>query len=146
MGKLIWFLLKSISVTPLAMRLVIDSREISAESTPRCTQTLNVHKVSSMTLTPSNPRHGVHVATIAHQGSIWDVYLDLEGHVHPPTAHRASLRFEPPTGSEEQRSASTTVLIIEDSYEEAIAKARSFDDRQLQGLLRSALPDAESER
>jgi hypothetical protein len=142
-GKLIWFLLKSISVTPLAMRLVIDSREISAESTPRCTQTLNVHKVSSMTLTPSNPRHGVHVATIAHQGSIWDVYLDLEGHVHPPTAHRASLRFEPPTGSEEQRSASTTVLIIEDSYEEAIAKARSFDDRQLQGLLRSALPDTE---
>jgi hypothetical protein len=96
-----------------------------------------------MTLTPSNPRHGVHVATIAHQGSIWDVYLDLEGHVHPPTAHRASLRFEPPTGSEEQRSASTTVLIIEDSYEEAIAKARSFDDRQLQGLLRSALPDTE---
>ena len=101
-----------------------------------------MHKVSSMTLTPSNPRHGVHVATIAHQGSIWDVYLDLEGHVHP-TAHRASLRFEPPTGSEEQRSASTTVLIIEDSYEEAIAKARSFDDRQLQGLLRSALPDTE---
>ena len=143
MGKLIWFVLKSISVTPLAMRLVIDSREISAESTPRCTQTLNVHKVSSMTLTPSNPRHGVHVATIAHQGSIWDVYLDFEGHVHPATAHRASLRFEPPTGSEEQRSASTTVLIIEDSYEEAIAKARDFDDRQLQGLLRSALPDTE---
>jgi len=142
-GKLIWFVLKSIGVTPLAMRLVIDSREIRAESTPRCTQTLNVHKVSSMTLTPSNPRHGVHVATIAHQGSIWDVYLDLEGHVHPATAHRASLRFEPPTGSEEQRSASTTVLIIEDSYEEAIAKARSFDDRQLQGLLRSALPDTE---
>ena len=143
MGKLIWFVLKSIGVTPLAMRLVIDSREIRAESTPRCTHTLNVHKVSSMTLTPSNPRHGVHVATIAHQGSIWDVYLDLEGHVHPATAHRASLRFEPPTGSEEQRSASTTVLIIEDSYEEAIAKARSFDDRQLQGLLRSALPDTE---
>ena len=143
MGELIWFVLKSIGVTPLAMRLVIDSREISAESTPRCTQTLNVHKVSSMTLTPSNPRQGVHVATIAHQGSIWDVYLDLEGHVHPATAHRASLRFEPPTGSEEQRSASTTVLIIEDSYEEAIAKARSFDDRQLQGLLRSALPDTE---
>jgi len=99
-----------------------------------------------MTLTPSNPRHGVHVATIAHQGSIWDVYLDLEGHVHPAKAHRASLRFEPPTGSEKQRSASTTVLIIEDSYEEAVAKARSFDDRQLQGLLRSALPDAELER
>ena len=144
-GKLVGFVLKSISVIPLAMRLAIDAREISAGSTSRCTQTLDVHKVISMTLTPSNPRHGVHVATIAHQGSIWDVYLDFEGHVHP-TAHRASLRFEPPTGSEEQRSASTTVLIIEDSYEEAVAKARSFDDRQLQGLLRSALPDAESER
>jgi hypothetical protein len=35
----------------------------------------------------------------------------------------------------------TTVIVIEQSYEEAVAKARSFDNRQLQGLLRSALPD-----
>jgi len=34
------------------------------------------------------------------------------------------------------------VIIIEDSYEEAVAKARSFDVRQLQGLLRSVLPGA----
>ncbi|HAT36944.1 MAG TPA: hypothetical protein DCS75_00515 [Gemmatimonadetes bacterium] len=94
-------------------------------------------------MTPSNPRHGVHIATIAHQASIWDVYLDIDGHVHPAKTYRASLRFEPPTGSEGESSVSTTVLIIEDSYEEAIAKARSFDDRQLQGLLRSALPDTD---
>jgi hypothetical protein len=35
----------------------------------------------------------------------------------------------------------TTVIIIEDSYEAAIAKARAFDNRQLEGLLRSTLPD-----
>ena len=35
----------------------------------------------------------------------------------------------------------TTVIIIEESYEEAVAKARRFDERSLEGLLRSALPD-----
>ena len=34
----------------------------------------------------------------------------------------------------------TTVIIIEDSYDAALAKARSFDERQLEGLLRSTLP------
>ena len=32
-------------------------------------------------------------------------------------------------------------LIIENSFEEAMLKARSLDDRNLQSLLRSALPD-----
>ena len=39
------------------------------------------------------------------------------------------------------RSAQTTVIIIEDSYEQAVAKARAMDDRVLESLLRSALPD-----
>jgi hypothetical protein len=33
------------------------------------------------------------------------------------------------------------VIIIEESYEEAVAKARGMDDRQLSALLRSALPE-----
>ena len=37
----------------------------------------------------------------------------------------------------------TTVIIIEESYEGAVARARGFDDRQLEGLLRSALPDVD---
>ena len=90
---------------------------------------------------PSDPQRGVHIAAIAHEGSIWDVYLDFEGHAHTVVGHRARFRFEPPTSSEGQRATVTTVLIIETSYEEAVAKARSFEDRQLQSLLRSTLPD-----
>ena len=37
----------------------------------------------------------------------------------------------------------TGVIIIENSYEDAMAKVRGFDPRQMEGLLRSALPDEE---
>ena len=94
-----------------------------------------------MTRTSSNPQPGVHVATIAHEGLIWDAYLDFEDHRHPSAGYRGRLRFEPPTGTEGQDATATTWIIIEDSYEEAVATARSFDDRQLQGLLRSTLPE-----
>ena len=86
---------------------------------------------------------GLHVATIAHEGLIWDAYLEFENDLHRPTTYRGRLRFEPPTGDAGPAGTSTTVIIIEESYEEAVAKARTFDDRQLQGLLRSALPDPE---
>lgn len=94
----------------------------------------------------SDSTPGLHIATIAHEGLIWDAYLDFEDDPRRPTTHRARLRFEPPTSEEEEGGpapAETTVIIIEDSYEEAVAKARSFDDRHLQGLLRSALPGEE---
>ena len=91
----------------------------------------------------SSPQPGVHIATIAHGGMIWDTYLDFEDHLHPGAGYRARLRFEPPPGTEGQDATATTVIIIEDSYEEAVAKARSFDDRQLQSLLRSTLPEPE---
>lgn len=87
------------------------------------------------------PGPGAHVATIAHDGRIWDVYLDFENDPHRPTSCRARMRFEPPPGHEGAGSAQTAVIIIEDSYEEALDRARRFDDRQLQSLLRSALPD-----
>ena len=85
----------------------------------------------------------MHLATIAHEGTLWDVYLDFDADAHRPTSFRARMRFEPPPGDEESGPTATTVIIIEDSYEEALAKARGFDDRQLQGLLRSTLPDPE---
>lgn len=88
-----------------------------------------------------DPRQGLHVATIAHDGVIWDTYLDFEEDLHRPQTYRARLRFVPPSGQSGPAAARTTVIIIEESYEEAVAKARSFDDRQLQGLLRSVLPD-----
>ena len=87
---------------------------------------------------------GLHIATIAHEGLLWDAYLDFENDPHQPTSYRGRLRFEPPSGDETPGTACTTVIIIEASYEEAVAKARSFDDRQLEGLLRSSLPDDEA--
>lgn len=91
------------------------------------------------------PGQGAHVATIAHDGCLWDVYLDFDNDAHRPTSYRARMRFEPPPGHEGAASAQTTVIIIEDSYEEAMDRARRFDDRQLQSLLRSVLPDDTTE-
>jgi len=87
--------------------------------------------------------NGLHVATIAHDGLLWDTYLELDGDPRRPADFRGRLRFDlagvaGPDGG--PRSAQTTVIIIEDSYEAAVAKARAMDDRVLESLLRSALP------
>ena len=50
----------------------------------------------------------------------------------------ARLRFDSPEGAEPLRTA---VIIIEDSFEQAVAAARALDERQLEGLLRSLLPE-----
>lgn len=91
----------------------------------------------------SEPPPGLHIATIAHEGLLWDAYLDFENDLHRPSSYRGKLRFEPPTADEGPGTTHTIVIIIEDSYEEAVAKARSFDDRQLKDLLRSTLPEPE---
>ena len=86
---------------------------------------------------------GLHVATIASGGLIWDAYLEFADDPRRPRSFRGRLRFERAGPDGTGVTAETAVIIIEDSYEEAVAKARSFDTRQLQGLLRSALPEAE---
>ena len=86
---------------------------------------------------------GLHVATIAHDGLLWDAYLDFEDDPRRPRSFRGRLRFNQAGGEDEPAVTQTTVIIIEESYEEAVAKVRSFDDRQLQALLRSTLPKAE---
>jgi hypothetical protein len=91
----------------------------------------------------ARPDRGIHVATIAHKGRIWDAFLEFDGDPHRPEVYRARLRFEPTNPSDGETATTTGVLIIEGSYDEALAKARSFDDRELSGLLRSALPDAD---
>ena len=58
-----------------------------------------------------------------------------------PQSFRGRLRFDAAADGE-ARSAQTTVIIIEDSYQAAIDKARMMDERVLESLLRSALPDA----
>ena len=94
-----------------------------------------------MTVSRPNPAPDQHIATIAHEGVIWDAYLDFESDPLLPTSYRARIRFEPPSGDAGPARTQTTIIIIESSYEEAFAKANALDDRQLQGLLRSALPD-----
>ncbi|MEQ1855754.1 MAG: hypothetical protein ABL963_04735 [Longimicrobiales bacterium] len=90
---------------------------------------------------PSKPG-GVHVGTIAHEGLLWDAYLEFADDPRRPLTFRARIRFDRAAGPDGAgESATTTVLIIEDSYEEAVAKARGMDDRQLTALLRSTLPD-----
>jgi len=84
---------------------------------------------------------GLHVATIAHAGRIWDAYLHFDDDPQRSDVYRARLRFDPADAVDFEDPPRTAVIIIEESYQEAVAKARSFDDRQLQGLLRSALPD-----
>ena len=91
---------------------------------------------------PHGRPKGLHVATLAHAGRIWDAYLELDDDPHRPDTCRAHLRFDP-SDPAEHGSVSTGVIIIEPSYEDAVAKVRSFDVRQMEGLLRSALPDEE---
>ena len=87
---------------------------------------------------------GLHVATIAHRRRIWDAYLEFDSDPQRPDLYRARLRFDAADSPDVvEEPVRTTVIVIEDSYEEAVAKARNFDDRQLERLLRSALPDEE---
>lgn len=91
----------------------------------------------------SEPHPALHVATIAHLGQLWDAYLEFEDDPRQPHSFRGRLRFDPAGAEQDPGGTQTTVIIIEDSYEEAVAKARAFDERQLQNLLRSTLPDPE---
>lgn len=90
----------------------------------------------------SAPTPGLHIATLAHEGRIWDAYLEFDDDPHRPASYRARIRFDAADSTDfEEKPARTAVIIIEDSYEGAAAKARSFDERQLEGLLRSSLPE-----
>lgn len=84
---------------------------------------------------------GLHVATIAHDGLLWDTYFELEDDPRRPASFRGRFRFDAAASERGPLSAQTTVIIIEASYEEAVAKARGMDERVLESLLRSALPD-----
>ena len=89
-------------------------------------------------MTPDHRRSGSHLATLAFEGRIWDAYLDFETDALGPETYRARLRFDSPEGGEPLRTA---VIIIEDSFEKAVTAARALDERQLEGLLRSVLPE-----
>lgn len=81
---------------------------------------------------------GQHIATISHEGRFWDVYLDFEDDPARPEIYRGLLAFSAADAGEEEEPIRTAPIIIENSYEEAVRKARSFEDHQLKGFLRSA--------
>ena len=89
---------------------------------------------------PPPPSSGHHLATISHEGRFWDVYVEFEDDPRRPEAHRALLCFFPGDPGDDEEAVRTTTIIIEDSYEAAMLKARGLDDRHLQSLLRSGLP------
>ncbi|RMH17064.1 MAG: hypothetical protein D6701_08020 [Gemmatimonadetes bacterium] len=87
------------------------------------------------------PTTGQRVATISHEGRFWDVFLEFRDDPHDPNTYRGLLCFCPLDMAEGEEPVRTTTIIIESTYDEAVRKAHRFEDHQLQGLLRSALPD-----
>lgn len=90
--------------------------------------------------TPETPSEGQHLATVGHDGRFWDVYLEFDDDPRRPETFRGVLCFFPADANEGEEPVRTTAIIIEPSYEEAVARARAFEDHQLVGLLRSCLP------
>ena len=90
---------------------------------------------------------GQHLATISHDGHFWEVYLEFQDDPGAPTGAPKSFRgllcFSPTTSTGAESAVRTTTILIEDSYETVVSKARAFEDFQLQSLLRSVLPDPE---
>jgi len=97
-----------------------------------------------MNTTGSGPSHaspsaGHHLATVSHDGRFWDVYIEFEDDPRRPESHRALLCYFPADPGDAEEAVRTGVIIIEDSFEEAMMKARGLRDVQLQALLRSAI-------
>ncbi|MGD2069200.1 MAG: hypothetical protein PVI57_11050 [Gemmatimonadota bacterium] len=90
---------------------------------------------------PPPPSEGQHVTTVSYEGRFWDVYLEFEDDPRRPESYRGLLCFSPADRNEGEEAVRTATIIIENSWEEAVARARNFGTHQLTGLLRSALPD-----
>ncbi len=91
---------------------------------------------------PPVPSRGQHLANISHDGRIWDVFLEFEQDPPPDRDHyRAQLCFSPSDLNDGETPTRTTFIIVERTYEDAVRRARSLEERQLLGLLRSTLPD-----
>lgn len=90
---------------------------------------------------PEPPSTGPHLATISHGGRFWDVYVEFTEDPRRHGTARALLCFSPADRGEREDPVRTTAIIIEPSREEAMARARTFEDHQLIGLLRSCLPE-----
>jgi len=100
-------------------------------------------KSANESSSPAPLSNGEHLTTISHDGRFWEVYLEFQDDPRLPTSYRALLCFSPTPSAEGESALRTTTILIEDSYETVLSKARAFEDFQLQSLLRSLLPDPE---
>ncbi len=87
------------------------------------------------------PSRGQHLATISHLGRFWDVFLEFDDDPRRPNVYRGALCFSPSDLNEGEHPSRTTAIIVETSYDDAVRRARSFEEHQLVALLRSVLPD-----
>ena len=81
------------------------------------------------------------MATISHGGRFWDVYVEFADETPDAYTARGALCFFPADANEGEEAVRTAEILIENSREEALARARTFEEHQLTGLLRSCLPD-----
>lgn len=79
------------------------------------------------------------LSTFAHEGRFWDIFLEFVDDPRRPDSARARFCYVPTDKADHEAPTRTTVIIIERSYEEAMARARAFDEHQLGALLRSSL-------
>ena len=81
-----------------------------------------------------------HLATVSFEGRFWETYLEFDDDPKRMDSYRAFLSFTQ-TDDSAADPVRTTVLIIENSYDAAVRRARDFSEHQLAALLRSAKPD-----
>ena len=91
---------------------------------------------------PPAPSRGEHVTTLSYLGRFWDVFMEMEveSNARRPGLVRALLCFSPSDLNAGEKPARTGTIIVEASYQDALDKAKSLEEHQLVGLLRSSLP------
>ena len=80
---------------------------------------------------------GVHLSTFTHEGRFWDVFLTVVEDPADPHTCRARLSFRPADSPSQESLVQTAVIIIEPSFDDALAVARGFDRYHLSAMLRS---------
>jgi hypothetical protein len=81
-----------------------------------------------------------HIATLAHEGHFWEVYLEVTESPGRPGSSRGRLIFEAADAADGDQPVQTGLIFVEDSPEAVTRRARSLNQHQITGLLRSCLP------
>ncbi len=79
------------------------------------------------------------LTTFAREGRFWDVFLEFVDDPRRPDSARARFCFVPTDKADHEAPTRTAVIVIEATYEEAMARSQTFDEHALGALLRSAL-------